>query len=51
MCTNTPYDEQAFKKYCTHGYQVVTIVSSGHFPIIERPVQFNKALHQLLAAK
>lgn len=51
MCTNTPYDEQAFRKYCTHGYQIVTIDSSGHFPMIERPAQFNKALRQLLAAK
>ena len=48
MCTNSPYDEQAFKKYCAHGYQIVTIDSSGHFPMIERPEQFNKALHQLL---
>ncbi len=51
MCTNTPYDEQAFKKYCTNGYQIVTIDSSGHFPMIEQPALFNKALHQLLASK
>ncbi len=48
MCTSTPYDEQAFKTYCKQGYQIVTIDSSGHFPMIERPIQFNKALHQLL---
>lgn len=48
MCTNTPYDEEALKKYCKHGLQIVTIDSSGHFPMIERPVQFNKALHTLL---
>lgn len=51
MCTNTPYDEGAFKKYCTKGYQIVTIDSSGHFPMIERPKQFNKALKQLLVSK
>jgi sigma-B regulation protein RsbQ len=51
MCTNTPYDEQALKQYCTKGYQIVTIDSSGHFPMIEQPIQFNKALHQLLAKK
>lgn len=51
MCTNTPYDEQAFKTYCKYGYQIAVVDSSGHFPMIERPVQFNKALHQLLAAK
>ena len=51
MCTNTPYDEPAIRKYCTHGYQIVTIDNSGHFPMIEQPVQFNKALHKLLATK
>lgn len=51
MCANTPYDEQALKKYCKQEYQIVTIDSSGHFPMIERPIQFNKALHQLLATK
>jgi pimeloyl-ACP methyl ester carboxylesterase len=51
MCINTPYDEGAFKKYCTNGYQIVTIDSSGHFPMIEQPIQFNKALHQLLTVK
>lgn len=49
MCTNTPYDEQALKTYCKRGYQLVTIDSAGHFPMIERPRAFNEALHQLLA--
>ncbi|NIJ54546.1 alpha/beta fold hydrolase [Dyadobacter arcticus] len=48
MSTNTPYDENALKKYCKNGYQIITIDSSGHFPMIERPKQFNKALHQIL---
>lgn len=48
MCTNTPYDEQALKTFCKRGYQIVTIDSSGHFPMIERPLQFNKALRTLL---
>lgn len=51
LCTNTPYDEQALKKYCTQGYQIVTIDNSGHFPMIEQPEQFNKALHQLLSTR
>jgi len=48
MCTSSPYDEAALRKYCTHGYQIVRLDSSGHFPMIERPAAFNKALHQLL---
>lgn len=48
MSTNTPYDEKALKTYCKQGYKVVTIDSAGHFPMIERPNQFNKALHRLL---
>lgn len=51
MCTNTPYDETALKKYCAHGYRIITIDSSGHFPMIEQPAQFNKALRQLLATR
>ena len=51
MCTNTPYDEAALKTYCKRGYQLITLDSSGHFPMIERPQAFNKALHQLLATK
>ncbi len=49
MSTNTPYDEAALKRYCKQGYQIVRLDSTGHFPMIERPVAFNKALHQLLA--
>ncbi|MEO6285287.1 MAG: alpha/beta hydrolase [Dyadobacter sp.] len=48
MCTNTPYDEKALSKYCKNGYRIVRIDSSGHFPMIERPKQFNQALTQLL---
>lgn len=51
MSTNTPYDEQALKTYCKQGYQLITIDSAGHFPMIERPTQFNKALHQLLETR
>lgn len=48
MSSNTPYDEEAFRKYCTHGYKIITIDCSGHFPMIERPLAFNSALHRLL---
>jgi len=51
MSTITPYDENIFRKYCKNGYQIITIDSAGHFPMIERPAEFNKALHQLLKAK
>ncbi len=51
MCTNTPYDEQALKTYCQHGYHIMRIDSSGHFPMIERPEAFNKALRKLLATQ
>ncbi|QHT70854.1 alpha/beta hydrolase [Rhodocytophaga rosea] len=51
MSTNTPYDEDSLKKYCRHGYRIVTIDSAGHFPMIEQPIGFNKALRQLLVTK
>ena len=51
MCTNTPYDEQALKMYCKQGYTIAAIDSSGHFPMIEQPAAFNKALRQLLQLK
>lgn len=51
MSTNTPYDEKALKTYCKQGCQIVTLDSAGHFPMIERPQQFNKALRQILVAR
>jgi pimeloyl-ACP methyl ester carboxylesterase len=48
MCTYSPYDSAALKKYCRMGYRVVTIDGSGHFPMLEQPVVFNEALRQLL---
>ena len=51
MSTSTPYDEDAFKKYCKNGYQIINIENAGHFPMIEQPEKFNKAIHQLLSIK
>ena len=48
MCSYTPYDEQALQKYCKKGYEIVTIDNAGHFPMIEQPLAFNKALQKLL---
>ena len=48
MCLYSPYDGQALKKYCNKGFEVITIDSSGHFPMVEQPTKFNEALHRLL---
>ncbi|MEO5562486.1 MAG: alpha/beta hydrolase, partial [Chitinophagaceae bacterium] len=51
MCSYSPYDEQAFKQYCKNGYEIITIDSCGHFPMLEQPLAFNKAVQRFLETR
>lgn len=48
MCSYSPFDSTAFETYCKNGYEIVMIDSSGHFPMVEQPQKFNKALKYFL---
>jgi sigma-B regulation protein RsbQ len=39
-----PVNEEALKKYCGASYRIRYIKGSGHYPMVEQPEEFNKAL-------
>lgn len=43
-----PTNEQGLAKYCKTGYQVVTVHGTGHYPMIEKPGEFNMLLKGLI---
>lgn len=44
----TPTNEVGLKNRCKHGYEIKTIHSTGHYPMIEKPVEFNHLLDEIL---
>jgi len=44
----TPMNEPVVKKYCKMGLYIKTIQGTGHYPMIEKPKEFNEALEQTL---
>lgn len=44
----SPFNEEALRRYAKNGYRVKTITNSGHFPMIEQPEAFNRALREFL---
>ncbi|MEP7317435.1 MAG: alpha/beta hydrolase [Panacibacter sp.] len=44
----TPMNEADVKKYCKAGLYVKTIHGTGHYPMIEKPREFNELLRQTL---
>ncbi|MBN8789263.1 MAG: alpha/beta hydrolase [Terrimonas sp.] len=44
----TPTDEEAIKKYLKTSYTVKTIHGTGHYPMIEKPAEFNRLLEATL---
>ncbi|MEI9921036.1 MAG: alpha/beta hydrolase [Bacteroidota bacterium] len=43
-----PIDRSALKENCLAGYKIFTIDSTGHYPMIERPEEFNESLRAAL---
>lgn len=44
----TPVAEDSLKKYCTSGYFIRTVHGTGHYPMIEKPQEFNTLLGETL---
>ena len=40
----TPTDEGALTRYCRAGHEVIPIHATGHYPMIEKPEEFNMQL-------
>jgi pimeloyl-ACP methyl ester carboxylesterase len=43
-----PVNADSLNKYCSKGYQLFTVPSTGHYPMIEKPAEFNKAIEELV---
>lgn len=43
-----PTNEMGLKNHCKTGFQVETISATGHYPMIEKPTEFNLALEKVL---
>lgn len=43
-----PTNETGLKAHCKNGFQVETISSTGHYPMIEKPTEFNLLLEKVL---
>jgi len=44
----TPTNETGLKNHCKTGFQVETISTTGHYPMIEKPTAFNLLLEKVL---
>jgi pimeloyl-ACP methyl ester carboxylesterase len=47
-CGRGDTNEEALKKACPKGVNIRYIDNAGHFPMIEKPTEFNMVLAELL---
>lgn len=45
-----PTNEAGLKNHCKSGFQVKAIAATGHYPMIEKPAEFNLILEEVLAS-
>lgn len=46
----SPTNEEGLRKHCKQGYQLVSIGTTGHYPMNEKPAAFNKLLRDILSS-
>ncbi len=46
----SPTNDKGLKNHCKNSFQVETIYAAGHYPMIEKPTEFNRALEKVLTA-
>ena len=44
----SPTNKEGLKKYCSKSYEIFEIHNSGHFPMIEKPGEFNQQLQKII---
>ncbi len=49
-CDGYPTNENQLRKYCTYSYEIHSIGSLGHYPMVEDPDKFNSVLSDVLKA-
>ena len=47
-CDYAPTDEEALKRYCGGGFEAIPIHATSHYPMIEKPEEFNVKLELAL---
>jgi pimeloyl-ACP methyl ester carboxylesterase len=45
-----PTNETGLKNHCKSGFQVQTVAATGHYPMIEKPAEFNLILEKVLTS-
>jgi pimeloyl-ACP methyl ester carboxylesterase len=45
-----PTNEIGLKNHCKNSFQVQTIIATGHYPMIEKPTEFNLILEKVLTS-
>ncbi len=45
-----PTNETGLKNHCKNGFKVETIAATGHYPMIEKPAEFNLILEKVLTS-
>jgi pimeloyl-ACP methyl ester carboxylesterase len=50
-CNYFPTNEIGLKNHCKNGYKIEIIKDSGHYPMLEKPEEFNKLLENILMPK
>jgi pimeloyl-ACP methyl ester carboxylesterase len=46
-----PTNENGLKNHCKNSFQVETISATGHYPMVEKPTEFNLILERVLTGK
>jgi pimeloyl-ACP methyl ester carboxylesterase len=49
-CDYYPTNENGLKNHCKKGYKIDLIANSGHYPMIEKPNEFNSVLEKILSS-
>jgi pimeloyl-ACP methyl ester carboxylesterase len=44
-----PVKADSLNKYCQHGFELMTVHATGHYPMLEKPDEFNRALEKVIA--
>lgn len=46
--TAQPISRDSLEKYCAKGFEMISVGATGHYPMVEKPAEFNKALENVI---